>query len=476
MDNGCAESGQFGSSLLSGENPMCLKPTVVLSYSVQTLSRIVGCLLRMTQGSATPIAFMTLVSLPHHAAGEQTMFWSDRVDNTVRQSYLDGTNIVTLQAGLGQARGIDVDLRNGYLYWADNGINQKKIQRSRLDGTQVEDLVTGLNFPAGVALDVSGGKLYWADTSNHKIQRSNLDGTNVEDLVTGLGSPYFVATDPIHGHVYWTDFGTDKIQRANFDGTNVVDLVTSGLNTTRGIALDLANDMMYWADRGTDLIQRANLDGTNIETLVTIDVPGVDPAPHGVALDLARGHLYWVDNGTVKIQRSNLDGSNVQEILTGASGFLSKPWQIVLDLEPEPCDFDRSGACDAHDIDLISAEVRAQTNRPYFNLNPTVDSVVDHQDRKIWIEDLADLTPGDANFDGLVNAADFELWSANRFQPDTGWASGDFDGNGATDVADFNIWNDHRDRAAMGQSAVPEMGTIYLLAWAAVLTVMTRRR
>ena len=421
------------------------------------------------------IGFLILVSLPHQAPAEQTMFWSDRGANTVRQSYLDGTNIVTLQSGLGQARGIDVDLQNGYLYWADNGTN--KIQRSRLDGSQVEDLVTtGLNFPAGIALDVSVGKLYWADASNNKIQRSNLDGTNVEDLVTGLGNPYYVATDPIHGHIYWTDFGTDKIQRANLDGTNVVDLVTTGLSTTRGIALDLANNMMYWADRGTDLIQRSNLDGSNIETLVTIDVPGVDPAPHGVALDLARGHLYWVDNGTVKIQRSNLDGSNVQDILTDASGFLSRPWQIVLDLELEPCDFDRSGACDAHDIDLISAEVRAGTDRPYFNLNPTVDSVVDRQDRQIWIEDLAQVTPGDADFDGLVNAADFELWNANRFRHDTGWGTGDFDGNGATDVADFNIWNDHRDRPAASQFAVPETATFYLFAWATVLLVVCRRR
>ena len=431
----------------------------------------------MTPSGSVQLAFLMLVSLPHFAHAEQSMFWSDRVANTVRQSNLDATNIVTLQSGLGQARGIDVDLQNGYLYWADNGFNRKKIQRSLLDGSQVEDLVTtGLGFPAGIALDVSGGKLYWADTSNNKIQRSNLDGTNVEDLVTNLDNPYFVATDPIHGHVYWTDYGTDKIQRANFDGTNVVDLVTTGLDTTRGIALDLANNMMYWADRGTDLIQRSNLDGSNIETLVTIDVPGVDPAPHGVALDLARGHLYWVDNGTVKIQRSNLDGSNVQDILTGASEFLKKPWQIVLDLELEPCDFDRSGACDAHDIDLISAEVRAGTNRPYFNLNPTVDSVVDRQDRQIWIEDLTQLTPGDANFDGLVNATDFELWNANRFGFDTGWAAGDFDGNGTTDVADFNIWNDHWDRPAANQPAVPEMATIHLLTWAAALLVLVRRR
>lgn len=264
------------------------------------------------------------------------IYWSDRVADTIQVADADGTNVREIISGLGEPRGIDLDLQNEKIYWADNGTN--KIQRANLDGTMTEDLVTaGLSFPAGIALDVPGNKMYWADRSNRKIQRADLDGQNVEDLVTGLSSPYFVTLDKVNDKVYWTDFGTDKIQRANFDGSSVEDLVTTGLDLTRGIDLDIEGGKMYWADRGTDKLQRANLaDGSQIEDLLTIlPPPRVDAAPHGVALDVDAGHMYWVDNGTQKVQRANMDGTDVVDLITVDNGVLAKPWQIVLDLGPQ---------------------------------------------------------------------------------------------------------------------------------------------
>ena len=399
---------------------------------------------------------------------EQTMYWSDRIANTVSRANLDATNISVLASGdaRSQHRGVDIDLENGYLYWADNASSPqvKKIHRSRLDGSSVEDLVTsGLRFPAGVAIDPYGQRLFWADATNGKIQRSDPDGSNVVDLITDVTGPYFITLDFIHEHIYWTDQGTDKIQRANFDGSNIEDLVV-GLSTPRGIALDLVNDKMYFADRGTDLIQRANLDGSNVETLVTITSDTRDPAPHGVALDIERGHLYWVDNGTVKIQRSNLDGSNVVDLLTGGSD-LTKPWQIVLDLEIQRCDFNRSGACDNVDIDLLSAEMALGTNKAFFDLDMT-DNAINSADHRAWL-DLANVLPGDANLDGAVDATDFDAWSAHRFTAGIGWADGDFNGDGVADVSDFNIWNDHNGMVNVAN--VPEPGAFLLLVCGLIL-------
>jgi hypothetical protein len=402
---------------------------------------------------------------------EQTMFWSDRIADTIRQSDLVASNIRVLSAGgeLSEYRGVDIDLEHGYLYWADNGTNS--IHRSYLDGTSAEEIVsTGLSFPAGVVVDPYNEQLYWADASNGKIQRSDLDGSNVIDLITEVTGPYFITLDPIHEQLYWTDQRTRKIQRANLDGTNVEDLVT-GLSTPRGIALDLVNDQMYFADRGTDLIQRANLDGTNVETLVTIVREAVDPAPHGVALDLARGHLYWVDNGKVQIQRSDLDGSNEINLLS-AGADLTKPWQIVLDLELQRCDFNRSGACDAADIDLLSAEMASGANKAFFNLDST-DEVVNARDHAAWL-DLASVLQGDANLDGSVDAADFAVWSANRFTIGAGWANADFNGDGMVDVSDFNVWNDHNGQVA-NTVAVPEPSAFWPLALG-LLLLRTRMR
>ena len=348
-------------------------------------------------------------------------------------------------------------------------------KRSGIDGANVTDLVTGLNFPAGVALDVGESKMYWADALNHKIQRANMDGSGVEDLVDNLGAPYFVALDLIHGHVYWTDYGTDKIQRSDLDGSNVVDLVTTGLQTPRGVTLDLVNDQMYWADRGTDVIQRSNLDGSNVETLVDIDIdipaPGRDPAPHGVALDLANQHLYWVDNGTVKIHRSDLDGNNIETLVDQDSGFLLKPWQIVLDLNLQSCDFNESGVCDGVDMDLLSSEVRDGSHRQLFNLNPTDDELVNETDRQLWLQ-MSGVSLGDANLDGQVDEADFNILNQNIFQPG-GFGKGDFTGDGLIDGADFNIWNNHR--LAPASPPVPEPSSFNWI-FSGLLLAMRRSR
>ncbi|MGA2442324.1 MAG: PEP-CTERM sorting domain-containing protein, partial [Tepidisphaeraceae bacterium] len=44
---------------------------------------------------------------------------------------------------------------------------------------------------------------------------------------------------------------------------------------------------------------------------------------------------------------------------------------------------------------------------------------------------------GDANLDGLVNAADFTILAANFNQPVTGWDQGDFNYDGLVNAADF---------------------------------------
>ncbi len=118
-----------------------------------------------------------------------------------------------------------------------------------------------------------------------------------------------------------------------------------------------------------------------------------------------------------------------------------------------PGDFNQDLVLDAIDIDMLSAEVRAATNMPGFDLNG--DAVVDDRDRIVWVESLAGTRFGDANMDRVVDEADFDIWLSHRFQMDTGWGTADFDGDGATGGPDFNVWNDHRTVPPAGPS-VPE--------------------
>ncbi|MGA2439439.1 MAG: family 16 glycosylhydrolase [Tepidisphaeraceae bacterium] len=59
---------------------------------------------------------------------------------------------------------------------------------------------------------------------------------------------------------------------------------------------------------------------------------------------------------------------------------------------------------------------------------------------------------GDANLDGLVNAADFTILAANFNQPVTGWDQGDFNYDGLVNAADFTDLSANFNQGASGAS------------------------
>jgi hypothetical protein len=91
--------------------------------------------------------------------------------------------------------------------------------------------------------------------------------------------------------------------------------------------------------------------------------------------------------------------------------------------------------------------------------------------------------PGDANLDGLVDAADLAILTSNLgATADSTWATGDFNADGATNLLDVMILQNHwaagfaarTPAASPDLSAVPEPGSFALLA-TALLGGMARR-
>ena len=80
---------------------------------------------------------------------------------------------------------------------------------------------------------------------------------------------------------------------------------------------------------------------------------------------------------------------------------------------------------------------------------------------------LAPHIPGDYNFDGTVDAADYFGWRTSLGSTDTPYADGN--GNGVVDAADYVIWRKAFDQTAgSGSSAgvnaeVPEPASVLLL-------------
>ncbi len=129
---------------------------------------------------------------------------------------------------------------------------------------------------------------------------------------------------------------------------------------------------------------------------------------------------------------------------TNVDAFGLRRYQFNLVAEPEsgaePGDFNGDGVLDAVDINILSAEVRLGDHKPAYDLNS--DGLVNDTDHTVWVEELKYTYLGDANLDGEFTSGDFvDVFVAGKYEDridaNAGWAEGDWDGNADFDSGDF---------------------------------------
>jgi len=80
---------------------------------------------------------------------------------------------------------------------------------------------------------------------------------------------------------------------------------------------------------------------------------------------------------------------------------------------------------------------------------------------------------GDANLDGLVNAADFTILAANFNQPVTGWDEGDFNYDGLVNAADFTDLAANFNQGASGAASAADVAALDAFAAANGINLAT---
>lgn len=150
------------------------------------------------------------------AVSNGKVYWTDLGSQKIQRADLNGANredvVVNVVAPTSLVASGDT------LYWSDSvdGFIQTVDVPTPLDEPidAPTILVDGLNGPQGVALDATNGFIYWAEEGVQQIRRASLDGMTIETVNdSGLVQPYGVAIDPASEHLYWSDFGTDSISR-----------------------------------------------------------------------------------------------------------------------------------------------------------------------------------------------------------------------------------------------------------------------
>lgn len=123
-------------------------------------------------------------------------------------------------------------------------------------------------------------------------------------------------------------------------------------------------------------------------------------------------------------------------------------------------DLDGDGLLGVGDIDLLTQKFNAGSSDAAFDIN--LDGLVDQEDRRMWVEEIAGTHFGDANLDGEVNFSDFLTFAIN-FGKHGGWADGNFDGVRGVEFLDFLTLDHFFGRSGSPTTtAVPEPDTFLL--------------
>ena len=108
--------------------------------------------------------------------------------------------------------------------------------------------------------------------------------------------------------------------------------------------------------------------------------------------------------------------------------------------ETTPGDFNSDGILGVNDLDKMAIDVTAGHLYGQYDMNS--DGVVNIDDRRIWVHDVANTFLGDSDLNGEFNSGDFvTVFRAGRFESDeyASWSEGDWNGDKRFDTSDFVV-------------------------------------
>ena len=134
-------------------------------------------------------------------------------------------------------------------------------------------------------------------------------------------------------------------------------------------------------------------------------------------------------------------------------------------------DFNSNELIDAGDIDLLGTAI--ESHDAIFDLN--FDGFVDSGDHTLWVEQIAQTLPGDANLSRQVDFEDF-LILAENFGQEGGWSVGNFDGLDGVDFPDFLLLSKNFGAVKSETVSVPEPSNALLASLSAFSVAILLRR
>lgn len=202
------------------------------------------------------------------------IYWAENVATRIRRARPDGSEATTIidQAAFPQISSIEhlaLDTVNGKIYWTDD-VDTDLIARSNLDGSDPEVILSGssnVGNPYGIDLDVANGYMYWADSSGGRVRRAGLDGS--KPAVISFGGAYDLSLDLDSGHIFVADYFGNRVFRINTDGTGFLP-ISLNAEQARGVHYSPELGKVFWtSDGATNTLSSANPDGSDPQVLLS---------------------------------------------------------------------------------------------------------------------------------------------------------------------------------------------------------------
>ncbi|XP_065677209.1 low-density lipoprotein receptor-related protein 2 isoform X1 [Hydra vulgaris] len=213
-----------------------------------------------------------------------------------------------------QIRSLEIDFKNGYLYWGDLSKNEI-IKFSLNESVQQKLFYYAIGYPIGLAVDWSSNILYWVDSLMKLIETSTTEGKYRKVLfkLKTEDEPRGITLYPPYGYIFWTDWGVSaRIERASLSGTNRITLVSSDIIWPNDLTIDYNNNVLYWIDAKLDILSSVDINGGNRKLIVKLNY---NLHPHPFSLAYFDRNVYvsdWTDDAIYLITTSNITQSVFQ--------------------------------------------------------------------------------------------------------------------------------------------------------------------
>lgn len=222
------------------------------------------------------------------------LYFIDNDDFKIRKIALKDTATVVDAFDMpGFSFGLAYDEINQKLYFSDDDIGS--VFENNLEGTAEKEVASGLGEPRGLALDVENKKLFIADRGRDELVQVDLATNSSSVIYSSADDADFlfpVGLDFYKGNLYTTctEIDAETVWKGAVDGSSlerIIDFNAGGFGY--GIEVDKANEKIYFDNNDGNQLLRANLDGSNIESFGT-----TTDRTYGIAINQLTGTVYWV--------------------------------------------------------------------------------------------------------------------------------------------------------------------------------------